>query len=211
MALMRCLDMGDSISSLVYSDEGEADQRRLASYQLQGITGQPIYNISAPGQRITEGGQPGFGLFANRNAIKTVAGYAGAQLATFILGTNDHDNPGTNIYTYMDNLRELIRSTRIDLNMPIVVITPYLRSDEGVAKPHSDGKSWTLAEWRYFTAAVAYEEAAKPGHFISVFHGEECPLLPHHRVRDGVHPTEEGQDIIRDWRLAKMRSVGYWL
>lgn len=207
----RMIVAGDSISSLVYANSGVADASRLFFTQIQNKVNIQIANMSSPGQRISEGGQPGFGLYANRNAIGTISGYAGAQGLIILLGTNDWDNPGTNIYTYMDQLRETIRYARVGLNMPVIVVTPIWRGDHAVSKPHSDGGSYTLEQWRYFTAQVAYEEANKPGHFVSVINGYLAPVMPCDYVDDQVHLQASGHDKMANFLIGQMQSIGYWL
>ena len=111
----------------------------------------------------------------------------------------------------MDQLREVIRFSRIDLNMPVIVVTPIWRGDHAVSKPHADGGSYTLAQWRYFTAGVAYEEAAKPGHFVSVIDGYQSPVIPSDFVADQIHLNESGHNKFAPWLVQQMQNIGYWL
>lgn len=207
----RFIAAGDSISSLVYANSGIAQASRLFFNQIQQRVNVHIANMSSPGQRVSEGGQPGFGLYANRNAIGTIAGYSGAQGLILPLGTNDWDNPGTNIYIFMDQLRETIRYARIDLNMPVILVTPIWRGDHAVSKYHADGGCYTLEQWRYFMANLAMEEAAKPGHFVSVIDGYLAPLMPHDYVDDQIHLLDTGHDKMANFLIQQMQAIGYWL
>jgi hypothetical protein len=180
---------------------------------MPAMIGVTIANMSSPGQSIC--GQNGFGLYNNKNGIGTVCGYSGCQGVIITVGTNDWDGY-VSIYEYMDKYRAIIKYCREQLNIPVLVITPIWRHDEATAKPHADGSSWTLAQWRYFTANVAYEEGAI--HYKSngdklpnvyVIDGASFDLYPSDFVSDGVHMNESGHCKFAPQLIAKARATGY--
>lgn len=209
----RHIVAGTSIDSLVYSDTGVGDPTKLWAVQMPFMVGATIANMSSPGQSV--GGQPGFGLYNNMNGIGTICGYSGCQGVIIPLGPNDWDG-GISIYEYMDKVRAIIVYCRTQLNIPVLIVTPIWKHDEAVAKPHADGKTWTLAQWRYFAAMVAFEEAAK--HYgsngaalpnVYVIDGASFDLNPADFVADGTHMNESGHCKFAPQLVTKARAVGY--
>lgn len=69
--------LGDSLQALVYGPGSvPGDQSRLTAAQLPTKLNLSINNLSSPGARMTDGGQPGFGAASNKNAITMMRGYA---------------------------------------------------------------------------------------------------------------------------------------
>jgi Lysophospholipase L1 and related esterases len=209
----RWIWVGDSIDAGVYSDSGVGDACRLTVAQLPHLVNVSINNLSSPGQRITEGGQPGFGASVNKNAIGTVSGYSGASGVIITLGTNDYANPSTGMIEFIDQYKSLIRYVRETLLLPVVVVTPLNRADGATYISHGDGPWRNLADFTYFIQMLCYEEKPplRPGPFLTVFKGSECPLQPCHYVADGIHLNADGHDVKTKWMISKMQSVGYWL
>jgi hypothetical protein len=209
----RHIVAGTSIDSLVYSDTGIGDPTKLWAAQMPSMVGITIANMSSPGQSIC--GQNGFGLYNNKNGIGTICGYSGCQGVIIPTGPNDWDG-GVSIYDYMDKLRAVIAYCRDQLNIPVLVVTPIWKHDQAVAKPHADGQSWTLAQWRYFTANVAYEEGAKLKRAdgsnlpkVYVIDGASFDLCPTDFVADGTHMNESGHCKFAPQLVTKARAVGY--
>lgn len=207
----RWIIVGDSIHAGVYSDTGMGNPAKLTASVLPQRVGISVNNVSSPGQRVSEGGQPGFGAYANRaGLIGSVKGYSDAAGVIIDLGTNDWANPGSSIYDYMNQLRALIQYCRTTLWLPVVLIGPHWRADGDTPIYHVDGSSWTLAQWAYFTENVGYEEAVKPGPFLTVIRGSEVPSSVELLVADGIHYNEAGQEARTDFLISRMQSVGYW-
>ncbi|MDD2108949.1 SGNH/GDSL hydrolase family protein [Pseudomonas asiatica] len=204
----RLLVLGDSISSGVYEDAGAGDQSKLWVNRLPSLVGISVSNLSSPGQRITAGGQAGFGIAANLNAISMVSGYSGAKWAVITAGTNDTANYGSGLIEYIDSLRSVIAYCR-SLGMIVIVISPIWRGDVASVKRHIDG-DFSFEAFRVYGEMVAYEEKSKPGPDVHVFTGLQAPLLPAHFIEDQVHLNASGHDVFTEWILGKMRSIGYW-
>jgi lysophospholipase L1-like esterase len=204
----RALILGDSISCGVYEDVGPGDQSKLWVNRLPAKTDISISNLSSPGQRITSGGQAGFGIAANLNAISTVSGYSGAKWVIITAGTNDTANYGTGLVDYIESYRRVIQHCR-SLGMIVVVISPIWRGDIALTKPHVDG-NFSFEAFRFYGEMVAYEEKAKSGPAVHVFTGLNAPLHPEHYLTDQIHLNGRGQVVFGDWIIEQMQSVGYW-
>ncbi|MDD2109308.1 SGNH/GDSL hydrolase family protein [Pseudomonas asiatica] len=204
----RVIVLGDSISSGVYEDVGPGDQSKLWVNRLPSLVGASVSNLSSPGQRVTPGGQPGFGIAANLNAISMVSGYSGAKWAIITAGTNDTANYGTGLIEYIECYRSLIAYCR-SLGMIVISISPIWRGDVASLKQHVDGV-YSFEAFRVYGEMVAYEEKAKPGPAVHVLSGLQAPLLPAHFIEDQVHLNASGHEVFTDWLLGQMRSVGYW-
>jgi lysophospholipase L1-like esterase len=161
---------------------------------------------------MTEGGSPGFGAYANKNAVGSIVGYSGVEGILVTIGTNDWANPGASINDYIAKYKSYIQYCRgLPQPLPVVVLSPIWRTDHATAIPHSDGWIWTLEHWRYFTESLAYEEAVKPGTFVTVISGAEAPLLPQHFVEDQIHLNASGHEVLTTWLIKRMQAHGYWL
>lgn len=208
----RWIIVGDSNHAGVYSDTGIGDASKLTAAQLPGLVGISVNNVSAPGQRITDGGTPGFGAYANRaGLIGSVKGYSEVAGVIIDLGTNDYANPGTSIYAYMDQLRALIAYCRNSLGVPVVLIAPHWRADGATPVYHVDGSSWALSQWAYFTENVGYEEQLKPGAALHVIPGADVPACASLVIADGIHYNAAGHEARTAFLISRMQSFGYWI
>lgn len=206
----RWIIYGDSIDAGVYDDNGVANPCELLASALPHKVGISVNNLSSPGQRITEGGTPGFGATVNKNAVGTVVGYSGASGIVITLGTNDYSNPSTGMVDFIDRYRDLISYCRTTLWLPVVIISPINRADGDTPILHTDGTAWKLWHFRYFVEMLAYEEMQKPGPFLTLIKGTDIPLLPEHYVADGVHLNADGHKVRTDYLIQRFKDVGYW-
>ena len=194
--------LGDSIQALVYGPGSvPGDQSRLTAAQLPAKLNIAINNLSSPGARMTDGGQPGFGAASNKNAITMMRGYAPMKGIIIALGTNDWTNPGTSAQSLLDSYRGMIQHCKA-LGLNVVTLSPLNRSGGGNGVQHPDGIH-TLANFQYWIEQVSLEQGAK------VIMGGTAPLTADH-FADGLHLNALGHDAFCAWLIQKMRALGFW-
>lgn len=205
----RFIIIGDSIACGVYSDCGIGDPSKLWVNQLPGAVGSAVNNLSSPGQRITQGGQVGFGVAANLNAVTTVVGFSGAKAAIITAGTNDYTHYGTSLVEYIEAHRSVIAHCR-SLGLEVIVVSPIWRADLAVEVLHVDGNHYSMESFRVYGEMVAAEEKAKPGPAVHILTGLDAPLMPEHYVADQLHLNSSGHDVFFGWLVGRMQALGYW-
>lgn len=207
----RALVLGDSISSLVYTDDGSTpDASRLWVTQLQAATGIHMCNLSAPGNRISVGGVPSASIRYNADAFNLMRGVLLPSFVILTAGTNDY--AGNDIHVYANSNHTFHLDYRWILNywqangVPVLVIPPLWRSDEATAYPHPDG-AWPLSTWRWWITQFAAEKG------MPVILHNEFGLVPDDFVQDTptlkLHVKASGHDKMASTIHAKLNALGW--
>ena len=201
----RWMILGDSIQAAVYAAAGQpaAAATCLTASQLPGLANVLIQNLSSPGMRITQGGEPGTGAYANKNVIGLVAGYAGATGLIITLGTNDWGNPPTTGSEFSSNYQDILQYAK-GLGLKLVCVSPIFRAEEVQARQHVDGM-YSLGNFR----TTVEGNAALAG--VSYINGGEFTGYEHPEwYADGLHLNAEGHRAFVMWLVGKMRALGFW-
>ncbi|XAI95126.1 hypothetical protein [Microcystis phage Mwe-JY13] len=207
----RGLVLGDSISSLVYTDDlTTPDASRLWVSQVQSETGIHLQNLSAPGNRISVGGSPDASIRYNSNAFNLMRGVALPSFVIITAGTNDYaggdisafTNPTWNFHT---DYRWILNYWKAN-GVPVLVVAPLWRSDEATAYPHPDG-AWPLSIWRSWICTFAAEQ-----NFPFMVH-TEFGLTPDDFVQDTpalkLHMKASGHDKVSQKMAEKLSLLGW--
>ncbi len=208
----RGLVIGDSLSSMVYSDEPGATATQLWPNLLTEATGINFHNLSAPGSRVTAGAAPDFGIKYNANAFNFMRGAMLPRVAILFAGTNDW--AGADTYGYHPSLPSFITDYRWIVGywrsngVPLLCIPPLWRSDEfgygaPVYKAHPDGDR-TLQTYRNWIFDLCRE---------SVPNAEYLPhtameLEPTDFVADGLHLNASGHAKVAVAVAARLIAMG---
>lgn len=207
----RALVLGDSISSLVYTDDGSSpDANRLWVNQVQNLTGVSCQNLSAPGNRISVGGAPDASIRYNSSAFNLLRGVALPAFVIITAGTNDYAAPDISAFTnpawnFHSDYRWVLNYWQAN-GVPVLVVAPLWRSDEATAYPHPDG-AWPLATWRSWISDFAAEKG-----FPFMAH-TEFGLTPADFVQDTptlkLHMNASGHDKFAAAMAAKLSNLGW--
>ena len=201
----RWILFGDSIQSEVFGTVAgtNAPATALTASQIPGLANVVLQNISSPGLRMTDGGDPGFGAFSNKGAIGLVSGFFGAFGLIITLGTNDWANPPTTGGEFTTDYRGVIDYAK-SLGMVVVCVSPLWRFDEGAPIAHADATYW-LANFRTTIQAIAQQEGV---YFVD---GTLAPCTSHPELyADGIHLNQDGHAQFAPWLVAQIRALQLW-
>lgn len=206
----RALVFGDSIASLVYTDDGSVpDASRLWVSQLQGTSGVHLQNLSAPGNSLSGVAGSTFSIKENWVAFNLMRGVVLPEFVIITAGTNDYAGDDVIVYTGPKNFHTDYRSILNywkSNNVKTMVIPPLWRSDEATAYPHPDG-AWPLATWRSWISSFATEYGAT---FVP---HTDFGLTPDDFVQDTptlkLHVKASGHDKIASTLHTKLDQLGW--
>lgn len=193
----RAIIAGDSI--MTYDYENSLDKslaKNLTSSLLPILVNCSVCNFSAAGQRMSSGGIAGFGLTAQKQALRYLMGSLKADILILTLGVNDWGAPEVGVQEFLADYKEFIRFAKEDLGMEVVVSLPLWNHEECIEKPHTDGQ-YTLVQWRFYIAQLGYLGGAH------VFNSNLIGLLPEH-FADGLHMNSQGHGIYTNALVDKL-------
>lgn len=201
---------GDSISSLVYTDDGSVpDASRLWVSQLQDLSGIHIQNLSAPGNSLSGVANSPFSIKENWVAFNLMRGVVLPEFVIIAAGTNDYTGSDVVVYTGPKNFhtdyRAILAYWKLN-GVKAMVIPPLWRSDEATSYPHPDG-AWPLSTWRSWISDFADQYDAD---FVA---HSEFGLIPDDFVQDTptlkLHVKASGHDKIASTIHDKLVALGW--
>jgi hypothetical protein len=205
----RIIVLGDSNACGPYDDVGEPDARRAWPYQLQQLTDKTVINLSAPGNRISQGQVPTASAYSNAETLNFMRGVDCYQIAIVQAGTNDFQAADVRVYTatptqprhfHIDYrfLLSYLQSNKVRT----LCIPPLWRGDEATSYPHPDG-AWPLQTWRSWISDFAAQYGA------SYLSHSAFGLTPADFVADQILLNADGCDKLAAGINAKLIALGW--
>lgn len=198
----RWLLAGDSIQTYVFADGVPGDTTAMLAHRVPEICNVSIQNISAGGNRMSNGGVPGFGLEGNLNMIKYIMGGAKADGIICTLGTNDWDALNVSGIGFIQAYRSFINYCWSTLGLKVVCMSPIWRANGGENRVKADG-TFKLSHYQDWVTGVAQETG------MPWIDGKLTGITIDDTF-DGTHLNAQGHIKVGDFIISKMQAMGNW-